>query len=106
MKGTPRRRKKGTRAPGRPRAGHLVSAPQAIVEAAARCIIARGHGALSTRAVAAEAGVTQSLIHYYFGTKDRLMLAVLQHLTDALIERQSGMYQRAADLRREVGSGV
>jgi len=69
-----------------------VSARQAIVEAAGRCMIARGHGALSTRAVAAEAGVTQSLIHYYFGTKERLMLAVLQHLTDALVERQTSMY--------------
>jgi AcrR family transcriptional regulator len=92
VKGTPRRRQKRPRAAGRPRAGTFLSARETIVDAASRCLVARGYGALSTRAVAAEAGVTQSLIHYYFGTKERLMLAVFQRMTDALIERQTGMY--------------
>ena len=55
---------------------------EAIVAAATRCIIERGHAALSTRAVAA-AGVNQSLIHYYFGTRERLMLAVLDQMNCA-----------------------
>ena len=53
---------------------------EAIVAVAGRCIIERGHAALSTRAVAAAAGVNQSLIHYYFGTRERLMLAVLEQM--------------------------
>jgi AcrR family transcriptional regulator len=66
---------------------------EAIVEAAGRCIIARGHAALSTRAVATEAGVNQSLIHYYFGTKERLMLAVLERMNHALLKRQAEMFE-------------
>ena len=66
---------------------------EAIVEAAGRCIIARGHAALSTRAVATEAGVNQSLIHYYFGTKERLMLAVLERMNQALLKRQAEMFE-------------
>src|SRR5262249_45668071 len=66
---------------------------EAIVEAAGRCIVARGSAALSTRAVATEAGVNQSLIHYYFGTKERLTLAVLDRMTQMLLKRQTEMFE-------------
>jgi AcrR family transcriptional regulator len=66
---------------------------EAIVEAAGRCIVARGHAALSTRTVAYEAGVNQSLIHYYFGTKERLMLAVLERMNQTLLKRQTEMFE-------------
>jgi AcrR family transcriptional regulator len=66
---------------------------EAIVEAAGRCIVARGSAALSTRAVASEAGVNQSLIHYYFGTKERLTLAVLERMNQALLKRQAEMFE-------------
>lgn len=65
---------------------------EALVEAAGRCIVARGHAAFSTRRVAAEAGVNQSLIHYYFGTKERLMLAVLERMNARLLARQATMF--------------
>ncbi len=64
----------------------------AIVKAASRLIIKLGHARLSTRAVAAEAGVNQSLIHYHFGTKEKLMLAVLEQMNEALFKRQTAMY--------------
>jgi AcrR family transcriptional regulator len=66
---------------------------EAIVAAASHCIIAAGHARLSTRAVARKAGVNQSLIHYYFGTKERLTLAVLERMNDALLARQTAMYE-------------
>jgi AcrR family transcriptional regulator len=66
--------------------------PDAIVEAAGRCLIERGGAAFSTRAVARAAGVNQSLIHYYFGTKERLMLAVLERMNRGLVKRQTEMY--------------
>ena len=66
---------------------------EAIVTAAARCIIERGHAALSTRAVATAAGVNQSLIHYYFGTRERLLLAVLEQMNQALLKRQAEMFE-------------
>ena len=44
---------------------------------AARTVLNRdGSGRLSTRSVAAEAGVNQSLIHYHFGTRDDLVSAI------------------------------
>ncbi|MBI2528863.1 MAG: TetR/AcrR family transcriptional regulator [Candidatus Rokubacteria bacterium] len=71
---------------------------EAIVEAAGRCIVARGHAALSTRGVASEAGVNQSLIHYYFGTKERLMLAVLERMNQRLLKRQAEMFEAPGDV--------
>lgn len=71
---------------------------EAIVQAAGRCIVARGHAALSTRAVAAEAGVNQSLIHYYFGTKERLTLAVLERMNQTLLKRQAEMFESTASV--------
>lgn len=47
------------------------------------------------RRIAVEAGVNQSLLHYYFGTKENLMLEVLTYINDRLIERQRRMYTEA-----------
>src|SRR5215471_7519277 len=85
----------------RPRAlreADAVPMREAIVQAASRCIVARGHAALSTRAVAAEAGVNQSLIHYYFGTKERLTLAVLERMNQTLLKRQVEMFEATSSV--------
>ena len=42
---------------------------QRIVEAARDVLLERGYGGTSTRAVAEEAGVRLSLVHYHFGGK-------------------------------------
>src|SRR5579863_801093 len=63
--------------------------------AAARTVLNRdGAGRLSTRSVATEAGVNQSLIHYHFGTREGLLLAVVEQMTAELIQRQRQMYSR------------
>jgi AcrR family transcriptional regulator len=43
-----------------------------ILEAARRQFAANGYDRATMRAIAADAGVDPSLIHHYFGTKDRL----------------------------------
>lgn len=68
-------------------------AREAIVEAARRALIERGHARVSTRVVAAAAGVNQSLIHYYFGTREKLLLAVLESMNAELLKRQAEMFQ-------------
>jgi AcrR family transcriptional regulator len=45
--------------------------------------------------VAVAAGINQSLIHYYFGSRDGLLLAVLERMNAELLERQQSMYGRA-----------
>jgi AcrR family transcriptional regulator len=69
------------------------AARAAILDAAARVIIRDGASDFSTRAVAAEAGVNQSLIHYHFGTREKLMLAVHAEMDAQLLRRQSNLYE-------------
>jgi AcrR family transcriptional regulator len=64
----------------------------AIVEAARNALLTDGNAALSTRRVADLAGVPLSQIHYHFGSKRQLILAVLAAENDRLLERQAEMY--------------
>jgi AcrR family transcriptional regulator len=86
--------------------------------AAARKVLEReGAANLSTRLVAQEAGVNLSLIHYYFGSREGLLLAVLERMDQELLDRQRRMYsspapslaaqlQQAIDFYRlDLGSG-
>src|SRR5437588_4821128 len=66
-----------------------------ILRAAFRRLLEDGYVRLSTRDVAAEAGVNHALIHYYFGTKDKLVLAALDDTNNQLLERQQNMYESA-----------
>jgi AcrR family transcriptional regulator len=63
-----------------------------IVEAARACLLRDGYARLSTRSVAVEAGVPLSQIHYHFGSKQELILAVLAAQNERLLERQAAMY--------------
>ena len=49
------------------------------------------------RDVAAEAGINHALIHYYFGSKDQLVIAVLDEANRRLLERQKQMYTTPSD---------
>jgi AcrR family transcriptional regulator len=64
----------------------------AIVEAARSRLLADGYAGLSTRKVADEAGVPLSQLHYHFGSKGRLILALLETENRQRLERQSRMY--------------
>jgi len=46
-----------------------------------------GVAAGSTRAIAAELGVAQAIVHYTFGTKEELYRAVMEQLTEELVAR-------------------
>ncbi len=47
-----------------------------ILDAAERCLSRLGYGGVSVRAVAKEAGVSKSLIHYHFQSKEHLFMEV------------------------------
>jgi len=70
----------------------------AILDAARTAILVDGYGALSTRRVAELAGVPLSQIHYHFGSKRRLVLAVLDAENARLLRRQTEMYDRPEPL--------
>lgn len=63
-----------------------------IIEAARSCLLADGYANLSTRRVADTAGVPLSQIHYHFGGKPGLVLAMLEAENRRLIDRQRRMY--------------
>lgn len=64
-----------------------------IVDAARRTLLSDGHVALSTRRVAELAGVPLSQIHYHFGSKRQLILAVLSAENQRLLARQARMFE-------------
>jgi AcrR family transcriptional regulator len=58
-----------------------------IADALLRAAAVRGLHATGMREVAAEAGVSLRLVQYYFGTKEELLLAGMQHLAARFAER-------------------
>ncbi len=54
------------------------STHQRILEAALDCILERGFYRASSNEIARRAGMTWGAIQYYFGTRERLMLAALE----------------------------
>ena len=80
----------GTRAERRDRAS--ADTRTRILEAARSCLLADGYANLSTRRVAEAADVPLSQIHYYFGSRQDLILAMLASENERLLARQSSMY--------------
>lgn len=65
------------RRPGRPEADGA-DQRERLLDAALARFVAQGIAATPLRDVAQAAGVTPALVHYYFGSKDKLLAAVLQ----------------------------
>ena len=63
-----------------------------VLEAAKKVLRQNGYSKLSTRDVAAAAGVPLSQIHYHFGSKQGMVLALFEHLNSQLLDRQDGMF--------------
>ena len=63
---------------------------QRIVAAMRECVGTRGAAGATFDRVAKEAGVSRGLLHYYFGSKERLLVEVVRHDTElrvAALER-------------------
>jgi len=67
-----------------------------LLEAAKKVLRQNGHSGLSTRDVATAAGVPLSQIHYHFGSKQGLMLALFDYLNAQLLDRQNAMFHDSA----------
>jgi len=63
-----------------------------ILDAARQRLLADGHRGLSTRKVADAAAVPLSQLHYYFGSKQGLLLALLEEENRRRVDRQTRMY--------------
>ena len=63
-----------------------------ILSAARTCLLAEGYANLTTRRVAETASVPLSQIHYHFGSKQQLILAVLAAENERLLSRQRALF--------------
>jgi AcrR family transcriptional regulator len=63
-----------------------------LLEAAKKVLRQNGYAGLSTRDVAAAAGVPLSQIHYHFGSKQGMVLALFKHLNAQLLDRQNALF--------------
>jgi AcrR family transcriptional regulator len=85
---------------------------QRIIDAMRTSVGERGAAGSTFEHVAREAGVSRGLLHYYFGTKERLLVEVVRRDTDA-IENEPEFFlllfelfsagRRNPDIRRELG---
>ena len=74
--------------------------PRSILTAARARLLADGYAGLSTRKIAQEAGVPLSQVHYHFGSKRGMVLALLEAENRRRLARQSAMYAQDAPLSR------
>jgi AcrR family transcriptional regulator len=81
--------------PGRKTAARS-AAEEALLDAAERLLVDVGHGGVTSRRLAEEAGVNNGLVHYYFGSNENLLVRTLERFTERLIARQRDLY--AADM--------
>ncbi len=65
------------RAPGRPQQNAHPEAREALLDAAVALFAEKGVAATTTAEIAARAGVTPALVHYYFRPRERLLDAVV-----------------------------
>ncbi|OMC06978.1 TetR family transcriptional regulator [Mycolicibacter heraklionensis] len=63
------------------------AARRRLIEATARLMRDEGYAAATSRRVAAEAGVRQALVYYYFPTMDDLFVEVLRAGADVALDR-------------------
>jgi AcrR family transcriptional regulator len=69
-----------------------------VLAAARDVLLERGFAQTSTRAVAERADVRLSLVHYHFGSKQRLLIEVLERENELLLDRQRELYAMPGSL--------
>jgi AcrR family transcriptional regulator len=74
---------------GKPLDGDLATRDR-VIQATVTCILQSGYYRASTNEIARTAGVTWGVIQHYFGTRERLMLAVLQEGSQRFVETVEG----------------
>jgi TetR/AcrR family transcriptional regulator len=73
-----------------------------ILAAARRVFVRRGTAGARMQEIAAEAGVNQALLHYYFRSKDRLAVAVFREVAARLLPAMARVLGSEASLEQKV----
>ena len=83
-----------SRPQGRPPKEDSADIRQQIMEAAVDLFASQGYAATSVREIADRVGVNPAMIHYYFGNKEALLHAALEHLLEPLAEAMAEMQKK------------
>ena len=75
---------------------------QRILDAARRVFIRRGTVGARMQEIAAEAGVNQALLHYYFRSKERLAAVVFEEAAARLLPAIAGLLGSDASIEEKV----
>ena len=75
---------------------------QRILRAARKVFVRRGTAGARMQEIAAEAGVNQALLHYYFRSKDRLAEAVFREVAGHLVPAVLRMLGAESSLEEKV----
>jgi TetR/AcrR family transcriptional regulator len=89
----PKRRQKSTKAPQK----RAEDVRRRVLDAALECFGAFGFDGTSTRAVAAQAGVTHTLVIYHFGSKEELWLKMMENALTTYRENISANLDTSED---------
>jgi AcrR family transcriptional regulator len=77
-----------------------------IIEAMRASVGTRGAAGSTFDHVAREAGVSRGLLHYYFGSKEQLLVEVVRHDCEARIESMDERIARATTVGEIIGALV
>ena len=72
----------------------------AILEAARRTIAEKGFAGTTITQVAARAGVSRGLLHYYFESKEDMLAQVVRSNVETTVAMVEAMFARAGDARQ------
>lgn len=93
---------KKPRTPGRP-GGKSADLRERLLDAAMACFVRQGIAATSLRDIAAEAGVTPAMLHYYYGDKPQLQEAMVH---ERLLPVAAAIQQRVEAAGDDVAATV
>lgn len=83
------------------------STEQLILEAAEKEFSVKGFDGARTSAIAAEAGVTHAMLHYYFRSKEKLFERIFQDKLGSIINMVlSPMVDSKGDIKDRIAKGV
>jgi TetR/AcrR family transcriptional repressor of bet genes len=82
-----------------PKLGMAPVRREQIVRATIRCLARDGYAGLTMKRVAAEAAVSQGILHYYFRDKAAMLAAAARRVTVDLDRRVAAESRRAQDAR-------
>src|SRR5687768_12321723 len=91
--GQPRRKR--ARLPGRPAVGSDEDVRSALLDSAGKLFLRYGFERVTARQIAAGAGTTPAMIHYYFTNKLGLFRAMLDRAIQPLREKLVGLLMQA-----------